>query len=97
LSSAKVSPELHDWLHATNTCASNCGSDHHENREDLPEHICAVEIFALGADDFTSCDIPPRQLVTKEEFLLQLDRDLSGKTIRSQYARAPPIEGFVSV
>lgn len=97
LSSAKVSPELHEWFHISNGCSSNCGSDHHENKENSPEHVCAVEIFALGADDFTSCDIPPRQLATKEGRSVQLDHDLSGNTIRSQSARAPPVEGFVSV
>lgn len=99
LSMASVSPALHDWLAAKGAqCASNC-SDAHDS-SNAPEsdaaHVCAVELFGLGADAPSVLVTAAIHLIEVERLSLQSTLIWSQESLRSSSARAPPIESVIT-
>ena len=96
LSFASVSPILHDWLNAGNSCESVCSSESHGSTEDQTVHVCAVEIFGMGADCPSSIEIPSAALIEVAQLSSYYNSTWDEKSVRSRCARAPPIESVVT-
>ncbi len=92
LTLAGVSPALHDWLHADNSCASHCEHPEEENSEENPEHFCGVLTLQSGAVATPALEIPERLSFQRVPLAVGDEVIASIKAAHTYQARAPPVE-----
>ena len=95
LSLATVSPDLHSWLHHsdTDTCKGHCHSEHSESDSEDPfqtDHVCAVTLFAAGLDFHVPFSLPEATFPPVGT-IVDTDKGTSCIGLQSMLrARAPP-------
>jgi len=92
LTLAGVSPEIHEWLHADEGCASHCEHPEENETDENSGHYCGVLILQSGATITPTLDLPERLSLFIAIVPLGDEAFASSKVELAEHARAPPVK-----